>query len=87
MRANTKTVKITDANRNFSALIQQVEREGVTFRVLRRDTPVAVLMPVGKETKSDKARKAAIADMKRLMKQGIDFGGKRFGRNGMHDRA
>ncbi|MBO6550854.1 MAG: type II toxin-antitoxin system Phd/YefM family antitoxin [Rhizobiales bacterium] len=87
MGANTKTIKITDANRNFSALIQEVEREGVTFRLFRRDTPVAVLMPEGKDVKSDKARKAAITEMKRVMKEGIDFGGKRFSRDEMHDRT
>lgn len=87
MSTSTKTVKVTEANQKFSALIQEVERDGVSFRILRRDTPVAVIMPQGKDVRSDKARKAAIAEMNRLMKEGIDLDGKRFSRDEMHDRS
>ena len=82
-----KMVRITDANRNFSALIQEVERDGITVQLCRRDRPVAILMPQGKDVKSDEERKVAIAEMKRLMKDGIDFDGRRFDRNEMHDRS
>ena len=81
-----KTVMVTEANQRFSKLIQEVERDGVTIRILRRDRPIAVLMPEGKDVKSNKERAAAIVDMKRLLKKGLKLGTESFNRDELHDR-
>jgi prevent-host-death family protein len=82
-----KTVMVTEANQRFSKLIQEVERDGVTIRILRRDRPIAVLMPEGKDVKSNKERAAAIVDMKRLLKKGLKLGTESFSRDELHDRS
>ena len=43
-----KTVMVTEANQRFSKLIQEVERDGVTIRILRRDRPIACSCLKGK---------------------------------------
>jgi len=87
MSASIKTVMVTEANQRFSKLIQEVERDGVTIRILRRDRPIAVLMPEGKDVKSNKDRVAAIADMKRLLRKGLKLGTESFSRDDLHDRS
>lgn len=82
-----KTVRVTEANQRFSKLIQEVERDGITIRILRRDRPIAVLMPEGKDVKSNKDRAAAITDMKRLLKRGLKLGTESLGRDDLHDRS
>ncbi len=82
-----KTVMVTEANQRFSKLIQEVERDGVTIRILRRDRPIAVLMPEGECIKLNKERAAAIAEMKRLLKQGLKLGTDPFNRDELHDRS
>ena len=87
MSAPMKTVMVTEANQRFSKLIQEVERDGVSFRILRRDRPIAVLMPEGEDHNSNKDRAAAIADMKRLHKKGLKLGTESFSRDDLHDRS
>ena len=87
MVAPMKTVMVTEANQRFSKLIQEVERDGVTIRILRRDQPIAVLMPEGEDIKSIKNRTAAIFEMKRLLKKGLELGVERFDRDALHDRS
>jgi len=82
-----KTVKVTEANQRFSKLIQEVERDGVTIRILRRDRPIAVLKPEGDDRHLTKERAAAVAEMKRLHKKGLKLGAKRFNRDALHDRS
>ncbi len=86
MSVPMKTVMVTEANQRFSKLIQEVERDGVSIRILRRGRPIAVLMPEGKDVKSNKERVAAIADMKRLLKKGLKLGTESFNRDELHDR-
>jgi prevent-host-death family protein len=48
-------VSATDASRNFSHLLDTVEHEGATYRIIRHGVPVAQLTPwarcTGKELK------------------------------------
>ena len=87
MSALMKTVMVTEANQRFSKLIQEVERDGVSIRILRRDRPIAVLMPEGEGTKSGEKRAAAITEMNRLLKKGVKLGTVRFDRDALHDRT
>ena len=82
-----KRVRVTEANQQFSKLIQEVERDGVTICILRRDKPVAVLMPEGEDIKWHKERAAAIAQMKQLLNKGLRLGAKEFDRDTLHDRS
>ncbi len=88
MSAPMKTVMATEANQQFSKLIREVERDGVTIRILRRDRPIAVLMPAGDDGKLlNEERAAAIAEMKRLLQKGLKLGSERFNRDELHDRS
>jgi len=82
-----KTVMVTEANQQFSKLIQEVERDGISIRILRRNRPVAVLMPEGKQTSLNKERAMAIADMKQLLKKGQQLGTEGFRRDELYDRS
>jgi antitoxin (DNA-binding transcriptional repressor) of toxin-antitoxin stability system len=42
-----KTISATDAARNFRAVLNDVEGNGVTFRIERHGQPIAELAPVG----------------------------------------
>lgn len=87
MSAPIKTVMVTEANQKFSRLIQEVERDGVSFRILRRDRPIALLVPETEGGKAGEERKAAIAEMKRLLQEGISLGREHLGREDFHDRS
>jgi prevent-host-death family protein len=41
-------VSATDASRNFSRLLDTVEHEGTTYRILRHGTPIAQLTPIAR---------------------------------------
>ena len=82
-----KTVKVTEANQQFSKLISEVEHDGISIRILRRDRPIAILMPEGEGKKSSEQRQAAIAEMNRLMKKGLKLGQECFDRDDLHDRS
>ena len=87
MSAPTKTVMVTEANQKFSRLIQEVERDGVSFRILRRDRLIALLVPEAEGGKAGEERKAAIAEMKLLLQEGIPLGREHLGREDLHDRS
>ena len=82
-----ETISVSDANQQFSALVRKVEQEGVSVRILRRDKPVALLVPDSADRNTDKNRQVALADMKKLLKEGISLGGVRFSRDELHDRS
>ena len=42
-----KTISATEAARNFRAVLNDVEGNGVTFRIERHGQPIAELTPVG----------------------------------------
>lgn len=86
MNKPMKSVKISEANQQFSKLIHEVETDGVSIRILRRNRPVAILVPDSGDGKSNKAWKAAFEEMCRLHKEGLDLQGLRVNRDDLHDR-
>jgi len=81
-----KRVKVTEANQQFSKLIREVEHDGATVCILRRERPVAILMPEGKNTRWHKARATEIARMRQLLDKGLRLGAEDFDRDTLHDR-
>ena len=81
-----RSVKVSEANQQFSRLIQQVEHDGVPIRIFRRNRPIARLVPDLGDKESDKARKAAFTEMRRLHKEGLDLSGLRVTRDDLYDR-
>lgn len=87
MNGPMKTVKVSEANQQFSKLIREVEHDGVTIRILRRDRPIAVLKPEGDDDRSAQVCAAALEGMKRLHRKGMRLGTEPFDRDALHDRA
>lgn len=87
MGEHARSVRISEANQQFSALVQEVETTGVTIRIFRRDKPIARLSPDSGDKIDSNVRKAAVSRMKRLLKKGIAFGGERYSRDELHDRS
>src|SRR5580765_343395 len=50
-RSVTKTISATEAARNFRAVLNDVEGNGMTFRIERHGQPIAELAPVGKHVR------------------------------------
>lgn len=46
-----RTISATEAARNFRAVLNDVEDNGVTFRIERHGQPIAELAPVGKRVR------------------------------------
>lgn len=74
-----------EANRSFSKILREAE-SGKTVTITRNGKPVARLEPALAKPTSSKAREKAIARMVELMEKGLDFGGRRFTRDEMHER-
>ena len=74
-----------EANRSFSKILKEAEN-GKTITITRNGKPVARLEPAVAKATSGKAREKAIARMVELMEKGLDFGGRRFTRDEMHER-
>ncbi len=81
-----KSIKVSEANQKFSKIIQQMETDGIPVRILRRDKPVAILIPDNGNAKSNQERKAAIDEMRILHKKGLDLKGLRAKRDDLYDR-
>ena len=81
-----KSVSIRDANKDFSKLIQAVERKGEEFVITRHGRPVARLVPDPGDKRADPEWQAAFAEMQRLHTEGLDLGGLKFGRDEIYDR-
>ena len=79
-----RTVGARDANQKFAELLRQVE-SGEEITITRNGKPVARLSPARRKTRSERERKAAIAEMVSLMRRGLDLGGRRYTRDEMHD--
>ncbi len=79
-----KTVSARAANQGFSKLLAEAAN-GAEIVITRRGKPVAKLVPVG-TAKSDEERQRAIERMMKLMRRGLDLGGRKFTRDEMHER-
>ena len=79
-----KTVSARAANQGFSKLLAEAAN-GAEIVITRRGKPVAKLVPVG-TAKSDDERQRAIERMMKLMRRGLDLGGRKFTRDEMHER-
>ncbi|HEY3778555.1 MAG TPA: type II toxin-antitoxin system prevent-host-death family antitoxin [Rhizomicrobium sp.] len=77
------TVGAREANQRFAELLRQAEG-GNEFTITRHGKPVARLGPA-RARPSEAARKKAVAEMARLMRKGIDLGGRHYSRDEMHD--
>jgi prevent-host-death family protein len=84
------TIGAREANRSFSKILREAE-SGKTVTITRNGRPVARLEPVVRQTpvdlrpKSKKAREEAHRQLMELLDKGLDFGGRRFTRDEMHE--
>ena len=81
-----KSVSLREANRNFSKLIQEVERRGEVYVITRHGRPVARLEPESANNRDDPDWAQAFAEMKRLHAEGLDLGGLSVDRDDTYDR-
>lgn len=72
-----KTVTLTEANQQFSALVREAERSGATYAITRRGKVVAELRAVRRRSAG---RSAAQRRIVALMRKGMDLGGLRIDR-------
>lgn len=80
------TVGAREANRSFSKILKEAEN-GKTIIITRNGKPVARLEPViRKRDLSEEERNAAHDRLMKLLEKGLDFGGRRFTRDEMHER-
>ena len=82
-----KTVSLREAHKDFSKLIQGIERRGEVFVITRHGRPVARLGPEGVDKHDDPDWALAFGEMKRLHAQGLDLGGLRLDRDDLYDRV
>ncbi len=80
-----RTVGAREANQRFSELLREVE-SGKEVTITRNGKPVARMSPAGRKALTGKAREKAIEKMVEAMEKGLDFGGRRFTRDEMHER-
>ena len=78
-----RTVGAREANQQFSRLLREAE-EGHEITITRNGRAIARLGPA-RGPKDEKARKKALDEMVQLMEKGLDFGGRRFTRDEMHE--
>ncbi|MBM3535170.1 MAG: type II toxin-antitoxin system prevent-host-death family antitoxin [Alphaproteobacteria bacterium] len=80
-----RTVSARDANQQFSKLLAEAE-SGKDVVITKRGRPVAQLVAY-RGKKYEKDRKAALADLMKLLDKGVDLGeGYRFNRDDLYDR-
>lgn len=82
-----KTVSLREANKDFSKLIQEIERRGEVFVITRHGRPVARLGPEAANKLDDPDWALAFDEMKRLHAQGLDLDGLRVDRDDLYDRV
>ncbi|HJP20829.1 MAG: type II toxin-antitoxin system Phd/YefM family antitoxin [Alphaproteobacteria bacterium] len=81
-----KTVSVTEANQQFSRLIQEIERSGEGYMIQRRGKVIARLVPEVEDRMDDPAWRAAYERMMARMQEGSDLGGLRVDRDDLYDR-
>ena len=78
------TVGAREANRSFSKILKEAEN-GNPVTITRNGKPVARLVPADLRPKSEAERKAAKKELMDLLDKGLDFGGRGFTRDEMHE--
>lgn len=81
-----KTVTLREANKDFSKLVQEIERKGEEYLITRHGHPVARLIPHTQDKRTDPEWVAAFERMKRLHAAGLDLGGLKIDRDELYDR-
>ncbi len=81
-----KTVSMREANRDFSKLIQDLERTDESYIVTRRGRPVARIVPYAEDRTADPEWRAAYEQMKQIQNRGYRLGGLRVSRDELYDR-
>jgi prevent-host-death family protein len=79
-----RVVGAREANQNFSELLREVEG-GREVTITRHGKPVARLLPARPKPVAAAERRKAVAEMVKLMKKGIDLGGRSYTRDEMHE--
>ena len=79
-----KTVSAREANQHFSRLLKAAA-EGEDVVITRRGKPVAKLVPVA-SANMDAKRRAAIKRLMKMLRKGVNLGGRPFTRDEMHER-
>ncbi len=80
-----KRVSLRDANQHLSRYVAAVER-GDGFVITRRGRPVARLVPVEKDERMTAQQQAALERTLARMRTGYRLGGRRVGREELHER-
>jgi prevent-host-death family protein len=78
-----RTVGAREANQQFSRLLREAEK-GEEILITRNGEPVARLLSA-KPRHDPKVRAAALKRLEKLLRKGIDLGGRRWTRDEMHD--
>ena len=81
-----KTVTLRTANKDFSKLVQEIERRGEEYLITRHGRPVARLTPHIKDKGADLEWVAAFERMKQLHATGLDLDGLKIDRDKLYDR-
>lgn len=79
------SVGAREANRSFSKILREAE-SGKTVIITRNGKPVARLEPVDLRPSTEKERRKAHKRLMALLDKGLDFGGRKFTRDEMHER-
>ena len=80
-----KTVGAREANQNFSKLLREAEA-GEEIVITRNGKRIARLCPDTSSDARDAKREAALKRLMKLLDKGLDFGGRAFTRDEMHER-
>ncbi len=81
-----KTVTLREANKDFSKLVQEIERKGEHYLITRHGHPVARLGPHREDKRANPDWVAAFERMERLHAKGLDLDGLKIDRDALYDR-
>jgi len=81
-----KTVTLREANKDFSKLVQEIERKGEQFLITRHGRPVARLVPHIEDKRANPDWVAAFERMKQLHSTGLNLSGLKIDRDELYDR-
>ena len=78
-----RMVGAREANQQFSRLLKAAEK-GEEIHITRNGKVVARLSPP-RTARDEKERKKAVEEMMKIIRKGIDLGGRRYTRDEMHE--
>lgn len=81
-----KTVTATEVRQGLSRLLNEMERNGQGYLILRRGRPVARLLPAHRDKLNDPEWIAAYEHMMAHLKRGAHLGGLRVNRGDLYER-